>query len=261
MKSSPKDASDGDRVAAEQCDGALESNADPARIGSRFLPSLSGLLSSIKSGTDEIIGGASKLIKDAEVILLTKTALGEVFLEQQKFVEQQSTEEMASQAVLPWAGCEDEYSIKKQCLSLSMNEDNLLREPPAGCDFSFNFSSYVSQARGALEADSNLQQLRFALVPKKISEEAFWRNYFYRVSLIKRAAKQEAPLPTGESNESKKSDIPYSSEREWENQLLADLDEYELVAAQNSQEDSKWIEEVEKALDEEIGNVKNNLPP
>ena len=29
--------------------------------------------------------------------------------------------------------------------------------------------------------------MRFKLVPKKIKEEDFWRNYFYRVSLIKQS--------------------------------------------------------------------------
>ena len=34
---------------------------------------------------------------------------------------------------------------------------------------------------------SNEQEMRFKLVPKKIKEEDFWRNYFYRVSLIKQS--------------------------------------------------------------------------
>lgn len=32
--------------------------------------------------------------------------------------------------------------------------------------------------------DSALEKMRFELVPKIITEENFWRNYFYRVSLI-----------------------------------------------------------------------------
>lgn len=32
--------------------------------------------------------------------------------------------------------------------------------------------------------DTALEKMRFELVPKIITEENFWRNYFYRVSLI-----------------------------------------------------------------------------
>lgn len=32
--------------------------------------------------------------------------------------------------------------------------------------------------------DAALEKMRFELVPKIITEENFWRNYFYRVSLI-----------------------------------------------------------------------------
>lgn len=36
--------------------------------------------------------------------------------------------------------------------------------------------------------DAALEKMRFELVPKIITEENFWRNYFYRVSLICQAS-------------------------------------------------------------------------
>ena len=39
-------------------------------------------------------------------------------------------------------------------------------------------------ALATLEADPKLQDARFKLVPARIKEEEFWRNYFYRVQLI-----------------------------------------------------------------------------
>lgn len=36
--------------------------------------------------------------------------------------------------------------------------------------------------------DTQLEKMRFDLVPKIITEEQFWRNYFYRVSLICQAS-------------------------------------------------------------------------
>ncbi|CDW59725.1 synapse associated protein 1 [Trichuris trichiura] len=203
MEVSSTNNSKPEQVIEQPGESVLESNAKPERPKSHFFPSFSTLLNNLKSGTgslsvllvnllcsvyfaEEIIAGANKLIKDTE-----NTALNSFSLEQQKFIQQQSAEQIVAQSVPPWTGCKDEYSVKRQCLSLSSVEDNLLREPPAGCDFSFDFSAYLPQAFGALEADPKLQQLRFTLVPKKISEETFWRNYFFRVSLIRKAAERE----------------------------------------------------------------------
>jgi hypothetical protein len=47
-------------------------------------------------------------------------------------------------------------------------------------------------ALATLDVDENLKQMRFDLVPKQIHEETFWRNYFYRVSLIKQSTQLSA---------------------------------------------------------------------
>ncbi|XP_072272844.1 synapse-associated protein 1 [Pyxicephalus adspersus] len=43
-----------------------------------------------------------------------------------------------------------------------------------------------------LQEDELLNRMRFDLVPKLVKEEVFWRNYFYRVSLIKQSAQLTA---------------------------------------------------------------------
>ena len=43
-------------------------------------------------------------------------------------------------------------------------------------------------ALAVLEHDPNLTEMRFQLVPKVTKEVDFWRNYFYRISLIKQSA-------------------------------------------------------------------------
>jgi len=53
-------------------------------------------------------------------------------------------------------------------------------------------TSVYPVALATLEVDENLKQMRFDLVPKQINEESFWRNYFYRVSLIKQSAQLTA---------------------------------------------------------------------
>lgn len=93
-----------------------------------------------------------------------------------------------------------------------------MRSPPAGVEFNFEFEVTYPIALAILAEDPNLEKMRFELVPKvyvflfdkyfclkkniplfchqlhllffahfdlySISEENFWRNYFYRVSLI-----------------------------------------------------------------------------
>lgn len=46
------------------------------------------------------------------------------------------------------------------------------------------------------QADPNLANARFYLVPKFIREPKFWRNYFYRVYIIKEAYGLNKKVPT-----------------------------------------------------------------
>lgn len=59
-----------------------------------------------------------------------------------------------------------------------------MRSPPAGVDFHFDYDVSYPVAMTIMEQDPNLEKMRYELVPKIITEENFWRNYFYRVSLI-----------------------------------------------------------------------------
>jgi len=77
--------------------------------------------------------------------------------------------------------------MKRQILALSLDERNFMRSPPSGVDFGFDLGQKMPIAMATLSEDENLEKMRFQLVPKKISEEMFWRNYFYRVSLVKQS--------------------------------------------------------------------------
>jgi len=117
--------------------------------------------------------------------------------EQNKFVKMQQRRQGA--AVPPWVGYNEEEKMKKQILSLSLDERNVLRDPPAGVDFLFEFESNMPVATAMLECDPKLNDLRFRLVPKVIKEDKFWKNYFYRVSLIKQSSQlatlEKSPTP------------------------------------------------------------------
>ncbi|XP_044945270.1 synapse-associated protein 1 isoform X2 [Mustela lutreola] len=95
-------------------------------------------------------------------------------------------------AVPPWVDSNDEETIQQQILALSADKRNFLRDPPAGVQFHFDFDQMYPVALVMLQEDELLSRMRFALVPKLVKEEVFWRNYFYRVSLIKQSAQLTA---------------------------------------------------------------------
>ncbi|XP_054458220.1 synapse-associated protein 1-like [Anoplopoma fimbria] len=123
--------------------------------------------------------------------IIEKTILGEFQKEQKKFVQERKAKSSGA-AVPPWVGYNEEDAIQQQILALSADKRNFLRDPPAGVQFHFEFEQMYPVAMVMLEEDELLQKMRFHLVPKLVKEEAFWRNYFYRVSLIKQSAQLTA---------------------------------------------------------------------
>ncbi|KAK2835910.1 hypothetical protein Q5P01_016394 [Channa striata] len=123
--------------------------------------------------------------------IIDKTILGDFQKEQQKFVQEKKAKK-SSAAVPPWVGYNDEDTIQQQILALSADKRNFLRDPPAGVQFQFDFEHMYPVAMVMLEEDELLRKMRFHLVPKQVKEEVFWKNYFYRMSLIKQSAQLTA---------------------------------------------------------------------
>ncbi|GFO33407.1 hypothetical protein PoB_005991200 [Plakobranchus ocellatus] len=142
---------------------------------------------------------ASKTMADTATKLKNtveeKTILGDFSKEQDKFVEQKKEKRKQQEAaVAPWVGYSDEDELKTQILALSKDKRNFVRNPPSGVQFQFDFDSASPVATATLQEDSNLRDMRFQLVPKQVSEETFWRNYFYRVSLIRQSSQLTSSL-------------------------------------------------------------------
>uniref|UniRef100_H0W6G0 Synapse-associated protein 1 n=1 Tax=Cavia porcellus TaxID=10141 RepID=H0W6G0_CAVPO len=123
--------------------------------------------------------------------IIDKTIIGDFQKEQKKFVEEQHTKKSEA-AVPPWVDSNDEETIQQQILALAADKRNFLRDPPVGVQFHFDFDQMYPVALVMLREDELLSKMRFALVPKLVKEEVFWRNYFYRVSLIKQSAQLTA---------------------------------------------------------------------
>ncbi|KAL5266051.1 hypothetical protein ACHWQZ_G006637 [Mnemiopsis leidyi] len=164
-------------------------------LGSYFNSMYNGLKTSVETIQKEGIPLTDELLSDLGIQDIPM--LSEFEDEQKKFVKMQQRRQGA--AVPPWVGYNEEEKMKKQILSLSLDERNVLRDPPAGVDFVFEFESNMPVATAMLECDPKLNDLRFKLVPKVIKEDKFWRNYFYRVSLIKQSSQlaslEKSPTP------------------------------------------------------------------
>ncbi|XP_076676316.1 synapse-associated protein 47kD isoform X3 [Andrena cerasifolii] len=112
------------------------------------------------------------------------------------------------EAVAPWVGAPNEDVLREECLSLSTDQRNFLRSPPEDVNFAWDFDAVQPMAQATLALDPNLENMRFQLVPKVLSEENFWRNYFYRVSVLRQshelntmASQAENMSSTGAVNE------------------------------------------------------------
>jgi len=126
---------------------------------------------------------------------------------------------------LPWEGYEEFEILKEQILNLSTDKRTFVRNPPAGVTFNFDYHKSSKQAISILKEDKNLQKMRFELVPKQMKEDNFWRNYFYRVSLIKQSFNLKRLSSSKTSlNENSKASIDNKSVDKIEN-LKSDQDQ------------------------------------
>nr|XP_019936480.1 PREDICTED: synapse-associated protein 1 [Paralichthys olivaceus]XP_019936481.1 PREDICTED: synapse-associated protein 1 [Paralichthys olivaceus]XP_019936482.1 PREDICTED: synapse-associated protein 1 [Paralichthys olivaceus]XP_019936483.1 PREDICTED: synapse-associated protein 1 [Paralichthys olivaceus] len=151
--------------------------------------------SASKNLSESVVETAQTLKKSVEEGkingIIDKTLLGDFQKEQEKFVQEKKAKQ-SGVAVPPWVGYSEEDTVQQQILALSADKRHFLRDPPAGVQFHFDFEQMYPVAMVMLKEDELLTKMRFHLVPKQVKEEAFWKNYFYRVSLIKQSAQLTA---------------------------------------------------------------------
>ncbi|KAI9469926.1 MAG: hypothetical protein EXX96DRAFT_588020 [Benjaminiella poitrasii] len=127
----------------------------------------------------------------------------EQFVKDKKLDEKNGTvhQRKGSELVAPWMGYRKYEDMMKQAiLDISKDERNFLISPPEETNFEFNLNAYSQSAQAVLKEDNNLEKLRFVLVPQQVSERIFWRNYFYRVALVKQTILSNID-PTDEEEE------------------------------------------------------------
>lgn len=140
-----------------------------------------------KTATEQVAEQVAKTAKQLKETVEEKTIIGDFSREQDKFVAEHRDKKLSDAAVPAWVGYNEEDMMKAQILALSKDKRNFLRNPPAGVQFHFDYEASFPIAMVMLDEDPDLKAMRFKIVPREIKEEVFWRNYFYRVSLIKQS--------------------------------------------------------------------------
>ncbi|XP_022914917.1 synapse-associated protein of 47 kDa isoform X2 [Onthophagus taurus] len=242
------------------------------------------IYSAVNKAGKTVSEASAKIKKTVE----ENSILGEFNKEQEAFMKSQSGN-ASSSALPPWAGCPNELALKEECLTLSTDRRNFVRSPPAGVDFTFDYEVSYPIAMAIMEQDPNLEKMRYDLVPKNISEENFWRNYFYRVTLLCQA--NDASHMSRDVDSQLTSDQPLdkdvkeiephefvsdslkvtsqdivevqeqmrkltmnskATEEEWEKELEAELQDYEMVSEQKpSTKGEAWDRDIQELLEDE----------
>ncbi|XP_074390771.1 synapse-associated protein 1 isoform X2 [Zonotrichia albicollis] len=225
-------------------------------FGSYLFNFASAATKKISESVAETAQTIKKSVEEGKIdSIIDKTIIGDFQKEQKKFVQEQQTKKSEA-AVPPWVDSNEEETIQQQILALSADKRNFLRDPPAGVQFHFDFDQMYPVALVMLQEDELLNRMRFDLVPKHVKEEVFWRNYFYRVSLIKQSAQLTAlaaqqQAAGKEESKGREEDNELKEETaDWEKELQQELQEYEVVT-ESEKHDENWDKEIEEMLQEE----------
>jgi len=221
---------------------------------------------------------STKVIETAKQINLPTNLLSDFTKEQQEFIKEHGGN-IAVGAEPPWVDCEDEENMKEQILSLSQDKRNFVRAPPSGVQFDFDLQQQLPICLVLLKEDANLNKMRYEIVPKLVNEESFWRNYFYRVSLIKNNSINN-PNCKGRQSSSEEEyegpdDISPTNPPEFvSDQFQGNVNEEDLVSGmkqmgvskkESFKDDSKWEKELLNDLQEfevvnkDCNDIKNTF--
>lgn len=181
---------------------------------------------------------ATKVIRDG---VSNAPMLAEFNQEQEEFIK---NKEEKKQTGAPWIGYQNEEELKQKILALSEDKRNFVRAPPTGVNFDFEYASFAASAVTLLEEDPSLQKMRYELVPKKVKEDEFWRNYFYRVAIVKQSFELSESLSTEAKKDSSNKVIPVDDFTE----KSVNPDHDDEFVSESHQASSKDLAEADEAM-------------
>ncbi|XP_044741206.1 synapse-associated protein of 47 kDa isoform X2 [Chrysoperla carnea] len=221
-----------------------DANFDAGKVSTKALAGVKSMGSFLYSAVNKAGAKVSEASAKIKKTVEENSILGEFNKEQEAFIKEQQAK-TATSSVPPWVGCPNEEALKEECLSLSSNRRNFIRAPPAGVEFNFDYEVSYPIAVAIMAEDPNLEKMRFDLVPKVINEEQFWRNYFYRVSLICQANEQSFSSADSVENSA-------VNEEEWMKEIDAELSEFEVLST-DKVDDENFEQDLEKLEKEILG--------
>jgi len=207
VKGSLDEQDDGSST-TEGADSNISSpGGSPSHEPTGAMPDMSGVSEKLNQGAktfgsflSSAFNKAGKTVSEAGSKIKKSVAensmLTEFSKENEAFI---NSKKSPGDAAAPWVGSADEEVLKEQVLALSTDKRNFVRSPPAGVQFQFELEAFMPQATALLKEDPELEKRRYELVPKAITEETFWRNYFYRVSLIRQSCELSSLAQEGQT--------------------------------------------------------------
>jgi len=174
--------------------------------------------------------------------------------EQEEFIKSKGGKEQES---APWSGYQGEEELREKILALSEDRRNFLRAPPQGVDFDFEYSAVAAHAVVLLGKDARLREMRYELVPKKVKEDEFWRNYFYRVGLAKQSFELAPVAPITSTATAKPTNSSTSANRAMDDVEDGGGDQEDEFLSEQQEASSKDLQEADEAM-KKLGLAKND---
>jgi len=174
--------------------------------------------------------------------------------EQEEFIKSKGGKEQES---APWSGYQGEEELREKIIALSEDRRNFLRAPPQGVDFDFEYSAVAAHAVVLLGEDPRLREMRYELVPKKVKEDEFWRNYFYRVGLAKQSFELAPVAPITSTATAKPTKSTTSANRSMDEVEDGGGEQEDEFLSEQQEASSRDLQEADEAM-KKLGLAKND---
>lgn len=210
--------------------------------------SKTNFFSSFSTKFSKVATDATSVIKDK----VSTSMIGEFNKEQDEFIKSKGND--VEVGLAPWVGYQEEEAMKAKILSLSDDKRNFVRAPPSGVTFEFDYASVSSVALALLHEDDKLEKMRYELVPKTVKEDEFWRNYFYRVNLIKQSFDLKDLEASGNSK-STTNNKPHDAGQ----QRLTSMTDEDVNAVASADPDDEFVSDSYQASSKDIDEVNESM--
>mmetsp|Transcript_14550 Transcript_14550/g.17650 ORF Transcript_14550/g.17650 Transcript_14550/m.17650 type:complete len:365 (-) Transcript_14550:1201-2295(-) len=195
---------------------------------------------------DGVVQQVSASVKDATDTI--KSNVNSLNKEEAEAEAKKAEKRNEARQLYPWEP-ETRFSteIKERIMRLSDDNNTFLIPPPEQLNFTLDLTEKVADgAKLMLEADKKLSKKRFELVPRQVDEDTFFRNYFYRVELIKRSYGVNETTNEHYSQNSGETKTEAPTEKD----VLAEEDEVQAKREKSSS--LSWEDELQAELDDEL---------